>query len=111
MGPPASPYEGGVFYLEINFPDDYPFKPPMVQFKTKVYHPNISSDGTICLDTLKKNWSAALSVSKVLISICSLLTDPNPDDPLKKEIARLYKNNRGKYEENARIWTQKHAMG
>ncbi|TQD87338.1 hypothetical protein C1H46_027074 [Malus baccata] len=111
MGPPASPYEGGVFYLEINFPDDYPFKPPRVQFKTKVYHPNISSDGTICLDTLKKNWSAALSVSKVLISICSLLTDPNPDDPLEKEIARLYKNNRGKYEEIASIWTQMHAMG
>ncbi|KAK4386862.1 Ubiquitin-conjugating enzyme E2 5A [Sesamum angolense] len=82
MGPSDSPFSGGVFLVTIHFPPDYPFKPPKVSFKTKVYHPNINSNGSICLDILKDQWSPALTVSKVLLSICSLLTDPNPDDPL-----------------------------
>ncbi|XP_064981464.1 ubiquitin-conjugating enzyme E2 5A-like isoform X1 [Musa acuminata AAA Group] len=111
MGPSDSPYAGGVFFVTIHFPPDYPFKPPMVNFQTKVYHPNINSNGSICLDILKDQWSPALTISKVLLSISSLLTDPNPDDPLVPEIAHLYKNRRPRYEEMARSWTQKHAMG
>ena len=84
MGPTDSPYEGGVFMMDIKFPADYPFKPPKVTFETKIYHPNINSSGGICLDILKDQWSPALTISKVLLSICSLLTDPNPDDPLGK---------------------------
>ncbi|KAL0309301.1 UNVERIFIED_CONTAM: Ubiquitin-conjugating enzyme E2 5A [Sesamum radiatum] len=81
MGPQDSPYAGGVFLVTIHFPPDYPFKPPKVAFRTKVFHPNINSNGSICLDILKEQWSPALTISKVLLSICSLLTDPNPDDP------------------------------
>jgi len=110
IGPSDSPYEGGVFFLEIHFPNDYPFKPPKVKFLTKVYHPNVASSGAICLDILKDEWSPALTVSKVLLSICSLLTDPNPDDPLVPEIAQLFKTDRKAYEENARAWTQKMAV-
>ncbi|KAJ4845540.1 hypothetical protein Tsubulata_036636 [Turnera subulata] len=109
MGPADSPYAGGVFILDIGFPPDYPFKPPKVAFKTKVYHPNVNSDGGICLDILKDQWSPALTVSKVLLSICSLLTDPNPDDPLVTEIADIYKTDRAKYENTARSWTLKYA--
>merc|ERR1711966_326839 len=78
IGPSDSPYQGGLFFVAIHFPPDYPFKPPKVNFKTKVYHPNVNSQGSICLDILKEQWSPALTISKVLLSICSLLTDPNP---------------------------------
>uniref|UniRef100_A0A0D9VBG6 E2 ubiquitin-conjugating enzyme n=1 Tax=Leersia perrieri TaxID=77586 RepID=A0A0D9VBG6_9ORYZ len=111
MGPNDSPYSGGVFLVTIHFPPDYPFKPPKVAFKTKVFHPNINSNGNICLDILKDQWSPALTISKVLLSICSLLTDPNPDDPLVPEIAHMCKTDRLRYESTARSWTQKYAMG
>jgi len=110
MGPPESPYQGGVFFLTIHFPTDYPFKPPKVAFTTRIYHPNINSNGSICLDILRSQWSPALTISKVLLSICSLLCDPNPDDPLVPEIARIFKTDKEKYTELAREWTRKYAM-
>ena len=110
IGPDESPYKDGVFFLDIHFPADYPFKPPKIKFITKVYHPNISSNGDICLDILKEQWSPVLTISHVLLSISSLLTDPNPDDPLVPEIAILYRKNRKKFEKNARAWTLKMAM-
>ena len=111
MGPSASPYQGGVFYLNIVFPQNYPFKPPKITFATKVYHPNINSSGGICLDVLKDQWSPALTIDKILLSICSLLEDPNPDDPLVPDIANQYKNNRVAYDMTAREWTQYYASG
>ncbi|KAK3781492.1 hypothetical protein RRG08_054832 [Elysia crispata] len=109
MGPTDSPYHGGVFFLTITFPSDYPFKPPKVTFSTKIYHPNINSQGGICLDILKNQWSPALTISKVLLSICSLLTDPNPDDPLVPDIARTFKTDRNEYNRLAKEWTTKYA--
>lgn len=109
MGPPQSPFQGGVFFLNIHFPQDYPFRPPKVQFTTRIYHPNINSNGSICLDILKDQWSPALTISKVLLSICSLLTDANPEDPLVPDIAAVYKSDRAKYDATAREWTKKYA--
>ncbi|CAH2051533.1 unnamed protein product [Thlaspi arvense] len=109
MGPNDSPYSGGVFLLNIHFPTDYPFKPPKVVFRTKVFHPNINNNGSICLDILKEQWSPALTISKVLLSVCSLLTDPNPDDPLVPEIAHIYRTDKKKYEAMAGSWTHKYA--
>jgi ubiquitin-conjugating enzyme E2 D/E len=109
IGPRDSPYTGGVFFLSILFPVDYPFIPPKIQFITRIYHPNINPVGHICLDILRDQWSPALTVSKVLLSISSLLTDPNPDDPLVPEIARVFKDNRSRYEATAREWTQRYA--
>lgn len=110
MGPSDSPYQGGVFFLDIHFPADYPFKPPKIHFTTRIYHPNINSNGGICLDILKDQWSPALTTSKVLLSICSLLTDPNPDDPLVLEIANVYKTNKEQFNKTAADWTHKYAM-
>ena len=109
MGPTETVYEGGLFYLNIEFPQNYPYKPPKVRFITKIYHPNINSSGGICLDILKDQWSPVLTVSKVLLSICSLLTDPNPDDPLVLSIAEQYKNDRVTYDVTARRWTELYA--
>ena len=109
FGPSDSPYEGGVFKLSIEFPEDYPFRPPHVRFITKVYHPNINASGSICLDILKDKWSPALSISKVLLSIESLLTDPNPDDPFVPDIANLYKKDPAAYKERAKFWTEAYA--
>eukprot|EP00045_Choanoeca_perplexa_P001305 m.18909 g.18909 ORF g.18909 m.18909 type:complete len:159 (+) comp10860_c0_seq1:203-679(+) len=109
MGPQKSVYEGGVFFLDIIFPPEYPFKPPKVTFRTRIYHCNISSNGNICLDILKDEWSSAMTVSKVLLSICSLLADCNPDDPLVPAIAQQYRSQRDLHDRTAREWTSRYA--
>lgn len=111
LGPIGTPYEGGVFNLTISIPSNYPFKPPTVIFKTKIYHPNINSSGSICLDILKTQWSPALTISKILLSICSLLADPNPNDPLVPEIANVFKTNIEVYNQTAKEWTNIYASG
>jgi len=109
LGPPNTVYQGGIFFLEITFPNEYPFKPPKVIFRTRIYHCNINSQGAICLDILKDNWSPAFTVSKVLLSIIALLTDCNTADPLVGNIAQQYINNREEHDETAREWTSRYA--
>ena len=110
IGPDETPYEGGVFSLKIAFPADYPFKPPKITFETKIYHTNINASGGICLDILKDQWSPALNTTKVLLSICSLMADPNPSDPLVPEIALLYNSNRSEFNRVAKEYTEKYAV-
>jgi ubiquitin-conjugating enzyme E2 D/E len=109
FGPADTPYQGGMFKLLIHFGADYPFKPPHIQFITKIYHPNINAAGAICLDILKSQWSPALTISKVLLSISSLLSEPNPDDPLVTDIANQYRTDRSAYDKTAQCWTATYA--
>lgn len=109
-GPNDSPFEGGVFKLELFLPEDYPMSAPKVRFITKIYHPNIDRLGRICLDVLKDKWSPALQIRTILLSIQALLSAPNPDDPLANDVAELWKVNEAEAIRNAREWTQKYAV-
>lgn len=109
-GPPGTPFEGGIYKLDINIPETYPFNPPKVQFVTKIWHPNISSvTGVICLDILKDQWAAAMMLRTVLLSIQALLSAAEPDDPQDAVVARQYKEHPEVYWRTAKHWAEEYA--
>ncbi|XP_025800835.1 glucan endo-1,3-beta-glucosidase 4 isoform X2 [Panicum hallii] len=109
IGPQGSPYEGGIFFLDIVFPPDYPFKPPMVTFKTRIYHCNVDATGKVHLDILKDGWSPAFTISKVLLAIKDIISNPDPYTPLVMNISRQYLTDRTKHDEIAAEWTMRFA--
>ncbi|KAI9297400.1 putative ubiquitin conjugating enzyme E2, partial [Neoconidiobolus thromboides FSU 785] len=110
QGPPDTPYETGHFLLQLLLSKNYPFEPPKVQFKTFIYHPNIDDKGRICLDLLKSGtWSSASNIQSTLMTIYSLLRNPNPDDPLSIEAANEYKRERYIFDKKAMEFTKKYA--
>ena len=109
-GPPDTPYEGGTFNLSLSFAGGYPLRPPKAKFITRVFHPNISRDGGICLDILKNQWSPALTIGSLLQSIRSLLDDPNASDPLDPEAGALYRDNIEAFAAKARQYTLEYAI-
>merc|ERR1712006_17051 len=108
-GPQESPYQGGIFQLELFLPADYPMVPPKVRFLTKIYHPNIDKLGRICLDILKDKWSPALQIRTVLLSIQALLSSPEPSDPLDTGVADHFTANRKEAERQAKEWNDIYA--
>ncbi|XP_041460927.1 ubiquitin-conjugating enzyme E2 K-like [Lytechinus variegatus] len=112
IGPPDTPYEGGKFKLHIEVPETYPFNPPRVKFSTKIWHPNISSvTGAICLDILKDQWAAAMTLRTVLLSLQALLASPEPDDPQDAVVAQQYKEDHDAFIKTAEHWTTVYADG
>jgi len=91
LGPKDSPYEETINNISINVQKEYPNKAPTIKFVNKIYHPNVSTDGMICLDVLKENWKPIYTFRTIIMSIISLLSDPNPESPLNGEAAKLYK--------------------
>ncbi|KAM0899336.1 hypothetical protein ACQ4PT_021357 [Festuca glaucescens] len=91
-GSAATVYEGTSYRLALAFPSDYPYKPPKVRFETPCFHPNVDTHGNICLDILQDKWSSAYDVRTILLSIQSLLGEPNNDSPLNTQAAALWAN-------------------
>ncbi|XP_042348354.1 ubiquitin-conjugating enzyme E2 T [Plectropomus leopardus] len=114
VGGTGTPYEGGLFSLEIKIPERYPFEPPKMRFLTPIYHPNIDNSGRICHDALKLPpkgaWKPSLNISTVLTSIQLLMAEPNPDDPLMADISSEFKYNKQLFTEKAKKWTEEHAI-
>uniref|UniRef100_UPI0037E92850 ubiquitin-conjugating enzyme E2 T n=1 Tax=Semicossyphus pulcher TaxID=241346 RepID=UPI0037E92850 len=114
VGGTETPYEGGLFSLEIKVPERYPFEPPKIRFLTPIYHPNIDTLGRICHDALKLPpkgaWKPSLNISTVLTCIQLLMAEPNPDDPLMADISSEFKYNKQLFTEKARKWSQEHAV-
>ena len=108
-GPEGSPYEGGNFVFKIEFPQDYPFKPPKVHVDTKVFHPSINDQGHICMNELKDQWSPKLSLCKLLTLISSMFSEPDPDSQLVPDVAKLLKEDPEKFKATAKEWTEKYA--
>jgi ubiquitin-conjugating enzyme E2 A len=97
IGPDESPWEGGIYKLRLQFPDQYPDKPPRVRFLTEMFHPNIFADGSLCLDIIQDKWKPIYTVSSILSSIQSLLCDPNTDSPANQDAAKLYQSSKKEY--------------
>ncbi|XP_055727687.1 ubiquitin-conjugating enzyme E2 A-like isoform X1 [Salvelinus fontinalis] len=98
FGPEGTPFEDGTFKLTVEFTEEYPNKPPTVRFVSKMFHPNVYADGSICLDILQNRWSPTYDVSSILTSIQSLLDEPNPNSPANSQAAQLYQENKREYE-------------
>jgi ubiquitin-conjugating enzyme E2 D/E len=111
QGPEGTPYDGGIFKLQVKFPDNYPFKAPDVKFLTCTYHPNIKLDtGEICQDVFASSWAPTQKVQDILEKIVSMLREPSTSSPLENDICNEYTNNRNQFNSTAREYTLKYAI-
>ena len=111
IGPAGTPYEGGLFKLDVVFSADYPFKPMKMRFVTPIYHPNINLEGYMSLNILSTDWSPALTIGKVLLSIAAVLSDPCPESPMRPDVADQFKKDRAAFNTIATRWTRQYALG
>ena len=108
LGPQDTPYAGGLFFLIADFPDDYPTHGPKIKFENKIYHLNVSKQGNVCINTLSK-WVKGTTMTEVLSLIFALFYKQNEKDPYDYDMAQLFINDRAKFDQNARDYTQKYA--
>lgn len=109
-GPSGTPYEGGVFRMKLIFSQGFPEMPPKGYFMTRIFHPNISKIGEICVNTLKKDWKPTLGLRHVLLVIRCLLIEPFPESALNEEAGKMLMEDYEGYAKYARLMTKIHAM-
>ena len=108
--PDKAPYNKGAFLIDLVFPPEYPFKPPKVSFRTKIYHPNIDEKGQVCLPIISaENWKPATKTEQVIQSLVSLVNDPEPDHPLRADLAEEFSKDKKKFFKNAEEFTKKNS--
>mmetsp|Transcript_54247 Transcript_54247/g.140080 ORF Transcript_54247/g.140080 Transcript_54247/m.140080 type:complete len:188 (-) Transcript_54247:639-1202(-) len=108
-GPDSTPFEGGTYKVKLCLPTDYPHAPPKGYFLTRIFHPNISKTGEICVNTLKKDWKADLGIGHVLQVVRCLLINPFPESALNEEAGKLFMEEYEEYAKKARMYTEVHA--
>jgi len=106
--PTKEPYNKGAFKITINFPVEYPFKPPKILFNTQIYHPNIDEKGQVCLGVISQ-WKPATRIAQVIHSLLNLICEPELDHPLRSDLAKDYQNDKTKFFKVAEDFTKKHA--
>lgn len=110
FGPAGTPYAHGAFRVRLTYGEDYPAAPPRGLFLTKIFHPNVSARGEICVNTLKRDWTAGVTVSHILMVIKCLLISPGPDSALNEEAGRMLMDSFEEFAKVARMWTSVHAI-
>ncbi|CAF1342927.1 unnamed protein product [Adineta steineri] len=111
IGPPDTPFADGIFNLDIIYSYEHPFKAPKCTMKTKIFHPNISSNGKISISILEDDWRPVFTIEKILLSISSILDTPIMDHPINRKAARCFRENRNTYNSIVRKYTSKYANG
>ncbi|KAL7333412.1 hypothetical protein PS15p_202315 [Mucor circinelloides] len=104
-GPDGTPYEGGYFKVHLLMDEGFPDTPPKGYFLTKIFHPNVSEKGEICVNTLKKDWKSELGIEHVLLTIKCLLIVPNPESALNEEAGKLLLEHYEDYAKRAKLYT------
>jgi len=108
--PDAPPFSKGAFKIDIQFPAEYPFKPPKIAFKTRIYHPNVDEKGQVCLPIVAaENWKPATKTDQVIQALVALINEPEPEHPLRGDLAEEYLKDRKKFMKNAEDFTKKHS--
>ncbi|KAG8192592.1 hypothetical protein JTE90_015225 [Oedothorax gibbosus] len=106
--PQNAPYSKGAFRIEITFPAEYPFKPPKILFRTRIYHPNIDEKGQVCLPIIGvENWKPATKTDQVIQALVALVNEPEPEHPLRTDLAEEYTRDKKKFFKNAEEFTKK----
>ncbi|GLB44243.1 putative ubiquitin-conjugating enzyme family protein [Lyophyllum shimeji] len=109
QGPEGTPYAGGYFKVKFKFTEEFPAAPPKCWFATKIFHPNVSNTGEICVNTLKKDWKSTYGIEHILVTVKCLLIYPNPESALDEEAGKLLRENYSSYCDRAKLITSVHA--